>query len=41
MVQCVRFPVWWLGFLHDETPGANLTNLTGYNMGFAWGFRRL
>jgi hypothetical protein len=37
MVQCVRFPVWWIGFLHDETPGANLTNLTGYNMGFAWG----
>jgi hypothetical protein len=37
MVQSVRFPVWWLGFLHDETPGANLTHLTSCNMGFAWG----
>jgi hypothetical protein len=37
MVQCVRFLVWWLGFLHDETLGANLTHLTSCSMGFAWG----
>jgi hypothetical protein len=37
MVQGIGFMIWWLGFPHDKTLGANLTHSTSYNLGFAWG----
>jgi hypothetical protein len=36
-VQSVRVSVSWLGFLCEETPGANLTHPTSCSLGFARG----
>jgi hypothetical protein len=36
-IQSVGVLVWLLGFLHDETPGANPANPTNCSLGFAQG----
>jgi hypothetical protein len=37
LVQGIRFAFWWPVFLHDETPGENLTHSARCSLDFAWG----